>query len=177
MDRQWYTHWVSDATSGTSLTFTFDKAFRMQRYDLMSSNSLPQEDPTNWILEASSDGGETWVELDSQKGVEFTLRHQQRGFAVVHPEAYSLYRLTITATFGGIEGASSLEPTLTDDGNNNITSDIEETQGEQFARVQIAEAWFYGTEAEQEGLSGAASVRASLCVVLLLAAAFNLLWY
>jgi len=71
------------------------EAAPVRGYALTSANDVPDRDPSDWVLEGSSDGA-NWVVLDRQsKLAPFPERLQRRVFPLAASgAAYRLYRLT-----------------------------------------------------------------------------------
>ncbi len=62
-------------------------------YALTSANDVPERDPRAWELAGSNDG-RTWTTLDRRSGEPpWAQRHQERRFAIAHPQAFRTYRL------------------------------------------------------------------------------------
>lgn len=55
---------------------------KLAAYQLTSANDAPERDPKDWVLEGSSDGGQTWYVLDSQKSQFFEMRFMRKTFIV-----------------------------------------------------------------------------------------------
>lgn len=87
-----FAHAFGDAFSITN-SRQFGKVIR--QYALTSGNDFPQRDPQDWRLLGSSDGGKTWVTLDSRKVEFFRERHQRRVFKITNDKAFETYRLQI----------------------------------------------------------------------------------
>ncbi|MDR1152174.1 MAG: glycoside hydrolase family 92 protein, partial [Bifidobacteriaceae bacterium] len=57
--------------------------------------------PSAWTLHGSTDGGDTWTQLDARTEQAFTWPTQLRPFTVATPDLYNAYQLRITATSDG----------------------------------------------------------------------------
>ncbi|MDE5885102.1 MAG: hypothetical protein K2H29_08540, partial [Oscillospiraceae bacterium] len=44
----------------------------MVSYSYITGGDFPERDPVSWILSRSTDGGETWTEIDTQENVSIT---------------------------------------------------------------------------------------------------------
>uniref|UniRef100_A0A0C9S6D2 Peptide-N(4)-(N-acetyl-beta-glucosaminyl)asparagine amidase n=1 Tax=Wollemia nobilis TaxID=56998 RepID=A0A0C9S6D2_9CONI len=53
---------------------------QLAAYQLTSANDAPERDPKEWVLEGSSDGGQTWNILDVQKSQFFKDRFMRKTF-------------------------------------------------------------------------------------------------
>lgn len=68
----------------------------LKAYALTSANDVADRDPSDWVLEGSSDG-KSWNELDRRAGLKpFANRHQRLDFDVTKPGSYRLYRFVFT---------------------------------------------------------------------------------
>jgi len=124
----------------------------IDRYALTSANDFPERDPQDWRLLGSTDGGKTWVVLDTRKGEVFPERHQRRLFAFANKQAFNLYRLQIDrvrspATANSVQLAE-VEPGSDAPGAPNLTPlfcDLISVQGEN-PPVETAYQAFDGRE-------------------------------
>ncbi len=66
-------------------------------YNVTSGTGAPANDPKDWELLGSNDGGSSWVTLDARSGVTFSSRQATRPFRVTSSGNYRLYRLEVTA--------------------------------------------------------------------------------
>jgi predicted alpha-1,2-mannosidase len=82
-----------------ALTVTLGSAAAVDHYALTSASGGPGQDPKSWELQGSSDG-QVWQTVDTETGQQFGQRSQTRIFTVLHPRAYSRYRLAVTANQG-----------------------------------------------------------------------------
>jgi signal transduction histidine kinase len=64
-------------------------------YALTSAYNYEYNDPSNWWLLASKNGGATWDTLDVHTNQFFKTRSERRFFAITNRTAYSLYRLRV----------------------------------------------------------------------------------
>ena len=84
--------------SGSKVVWQVDlgTSSSLKSYALTSANDVPNRDPSDWVLEGSSDG-KTWTELDRRAGLKpFGERHQRQVFAVAKPGSHRLFRLVFT---------------------------------------------------------------------------------
>lgn len=81
-------------------TLVFEEAQKIGAYTLSSANDADTRDPKDWNLQGSNDGI-NWTTIDSRSDEMFTGRKITRRFNVAYPEAYTHYRLNITAIKGG----------------------------------------------------------------------------
>lgn len=93
------TKWLATAPSA-SLRYLGPGSCVARFYTLTSANDEPARDPKEWLLEASNDGGETWIVLDERHNEAFPFRFQTRVFELPQPAAYRSYRLRIIANYG-----------------------------------------------------------------------------
>lgn len=82
-----------------SISLSYDQPVSINTYAITSSKSEPTRDPAEWTLEGSNDGT-TWTQLDKRSGQTFSQRYATQFYSVDSDEAYSTYRLTVTATDG-----------------------------------------------------------------------------
>ncbi|MGO8678767.1 MAG: two-component system sensor histidine kinase NtrB [Limisphaerales bacterium] len=73
---------------------------RLTGYALTSANDSLGRDPRDWRLLGSNDEGRSWAVLDTRQGEVFANRFQRRVFALTNQDAYSVFRLEISATRG-----------------------------------------------------------------------------
>jgi hypothetical protein len=69
-------------------------------YYVTSSTLAQGDDPAAWTLQGSNNGT-SWTTLDAQSSQAFAARNQANYYAIAHPGAYQIYRLSITANHGG----------------------------------------------------------------------------
>jgi len=77
-----------------------DEAVRVVRYALTSANDAPERDPRDWEIQGSNDG-ESWTTIDSRSGQSWEQRFQTREFEIASPQAFSHYRIDISANQSG----------------------------------------------------------------------------
>jgi hypothetical protein len=99
-DQQPYTHWVADFTTPPAvLQIQYSTPFELVHYEMMSSNTLPGEDPKSWFVEGSTIGfSGPWTILDQQTGILFTERHMTKAFplAVDRIQRYTYFQMRFT---------------------------------------------------------------------------------
>ncbi|MCL1036809.1 discoidin domain-containing protein [Shewanella submarina] len=78
----------------------FAEAYPVSIVSLTSANDAPERDPENFNLEASNDGGETWISLGAWAGAAFNERFETQDFRLNNSLAYSSYRFNITKNKG-----------------------------------------------------------------------------
>ena len=93
------TKWLAFARTAT-ITVQLAEPVALARYSLTSANDSAERDPRDWTLQGSADG-QTWVDVDSRTGEDFTARFQAKDYDIEPGEAYAHYRLQITANAGG----------------------------------------------------------------------------
>jgi predicted alpha-1,2-mannosidase len=93
------TKWLVD-TPASWAQYTLDAPAAVVRYALTSANDAPERDPQDWELQGSADGT-AWTTVDQRAGEVFGQRFQTRLFDVANPQAFTFWRLSITAHAGG----------------------------------------------------------------------------
>ena len=83
----------------------------VNQYIIGSAGDMPDRDPKNWTLKASTDAV-TWVDLDIQKDQIFPTRKTERTFKFTNKIAYKFYRLDISSNNGGTTGTQMSEWSL-----------------------------------------------------------------
>ncbi len=83
--------------TGVQYAFTGGARRDLSFYTLTSGAGDASEDPQDWKLEGSNDGGTTWTLVDQRAGETFKWRSQTRAFKAQRPGSYSSYRLTFGA--------------------------------------------------------------------------------
>jgi len=68
-------------------------------YTITSANDSPERDPLNWVLKGSNDEL-TWDTLDTQNGVDFTTRLQNKSFTCQKSSDYKYYRFDMKNNSG-----------------------------------------------------------------------------
>ncbi|MFE7407629.1 ThuA domain-containing protein [Isoptericola sp. NPDC057559] len=104
-DRNPSTKWLAFQPTAW-LRFDLNEPVAVARYALTSANDSDGRDPKDWTLQGSNDNGATWKDLDRRTGEDFPERFQTKDYAVANTDAYSSYRLDITANSG--EGLTQL---------------------------------------------------------------------
>nr|WP_211481622.1 glycoside hydrolase N-terminal domain-containing protein [Arthrobacter alpinus] len=90
--------------SGVVWQADLGKAVALTSYSLTSAPESPSDDPTQWVLEGSSNRRD-WVVLDSRSpGAPFASRGQTASFPLPGAATFSSYRLTLR----GAAGAANL---------------------------------------------------------------------
>ncbi|MFI6812528.1 GH92 family glycosyl hydrolase [Nonomuraea sp. NPDC050328] len=92
------------------------KPIAVKKYAMASANDAPERDPRAWALEGSADG-RTWTPVDTRTGQSWSARFETRLFDVARPQAFSHYRLNITANGSG--GLIQLAELQLSDGDPN----------------------------------------------------------
>ena len=104
IDSNTSTKWLSkdNAPSTTApiwISFQIQAAKAVQAYSIVSANDSSERDPKDWNF-YGSDNGSTWTVLDTQSGITFANRFQQKIFQFENSTAYQYYKLEITANAG-----------------------------------------------------------------------------
>lgn len=71
------------------------------RYTLTSANDVPARDPGAWTLSGSVDGV-NWTVIDTQSGVTFASRFEEKSFTVTGDTKYSYFRIEMTCVSGSV---------------------------------------------------------------------------
>lgn len=97
------TKWLISDNKGY-LQYKFDNpnGYILNQYTITSANNEPNNDPKEWVLEASSNGV-NWIELDNRSNETFSERFQTKSFTVDNQKTYQYYRLNVKANNGGSE--------------------------------------------------------------------------
>jgi hypothetical protein len=90
------TLWKHHSPHGSWIQNALGAPLEVIEYSLTSGSGAQANDPKDWKLLGSNDGGATWTTLDTRGGVLFAARKQTQTFSVVSSGNYSLYRLEIT---------------------------------------------------------------------------------
>lgn len=101
---------VTDKNKGTKyltfhnvawVQFKADVSYVLGRYSLTSANDVPNRDPGAWILSGSNDGI-NWNLIDSQSGITFESRFEEKSFTVNNETSYLYYRIEMTSNSGTV---------------------------------------------------------------------------
>lgn len=82
------------------VTIVLPEAKAVDTLVLTSANDADARDPENFNLQASADGGVSWINLAEWVGESFDSRLQRRQFSVGNTLAFDTYRLNITKNKG-----------------------------------------------------------------------------
>ncbi|GAB3537148.1 hypothetical protein GCM10027403_20420 [Arthrobacter tecti] len=89
------TAWIAPkAKDGVIWQADIGTATALSSYSVTSAADKPAEDPTEWVLEGSSNGFQ-WTVVDSQKPGAFGARGETRTFNLNAAKSYDTYRLTL----------------------------------------------------------------------------------
>ncbi|WP_062058217.1 basic secretory protein-like protein [Aquimarina longa] len=94
--------------ASTTVTYTFDKAYVINKYSLTSGGDAPERDPKNWTLQGSNDGT-TWTTIDTKSNNSFANRNEKKIFSFTNTKAFSKIRFNFNNTSGTIFQLSELE--------------------------------------------------------------------
>ena len=78
-------------------------AWNCTRYRLFSIDGLPNVAPTAWTLAGANSTSGPWTTLDTRSGITWSDNIQSKDFSFTNTASFTIYRLTITATVGGIQ--------------------------------------------------------------------------
>jgi len=80
--------------------FSASASYVLSKYSITSANDNPVRDPQAWTLSGSNDGT-NWTILDTQTGISFASRFEEKTFTINNnATAYSYYRLDMTCVTG-----------------------------------------------------------------------------
>ena len=87
-------------TSKTAwVSYRVNRADTVTAYSVTSANDWANRDPENWTFYGSNDG-ENWTAFDTQTGVTFASRYEEKIFRLDTPVAYLYYKFDITKNGG-----------------------------------------------------------------------------
>jgi len=141
-DGDFFSHWIasldSEAESYPFISFEYDRPIELRHYEVMSSNSLVQDDPKAWSILATNDVDESgdpinWKTLQKQKNIAWEDRHLWKTFPISKTGKYQYYRFMVT----GVRGDTSA-------GDGSVDSST---------RVQVAEIRLYEDPSRSSGSS------------------------
>lgn len=75
--------------------------YALGRYTLTSANDVPARDPSSWTMSGSNDGT-NWTVIDTQSGITFASRYEEKSFAVSSDTKYSYFRIEMTCASGSV---------------------------------------------------------------------------
>ena len=81
--------------------FKSDIPYILGRYTLTSANDVPARDPGTWTMSGSNDGI-LWTVIDSQTGITFDSRFEEKSFIINDETSYSYYRIDMTCNSGSV---------------------------------------------------------------------------
>ena len=87
------------ASSPVWVSFECQEAKAVKAYSIVSANDASERDPKSWSFYGSNDNS-TWAKLDTQTGITFSSRYQQKIFIFDNTTAYKYFKLEITANNG-----------------------------------------------------------------------------
>jgi hypothetical protein len=97
------TKWLDfSPTSWIQYQYVSNRHYIVVSYTIASANDSQGRDPKDWTLKGSNDGGTNWVTVDSRSGESWSGRHITNTYTVASPGSYNVYRLNITANYGGV---------------------------------------------------------------------------
>lgn len=96
-----------------------EKALTIGSYSIVSGDDCDFRDPTDWAILGSNDGA-TWTTLDTQTGVLFDSRHQEKVFTLSQTCTYRFLRFRVDAVRGGTAGTQLSELFFYDTDGNRI---------------------------------------------------------
>ncbi len=90
---------VPSAAKPIWISFQIPAVKTVKAYSIVSANDASERDPKDWKFYGSGDGS-TWTVLDTQSGITFASRFQQKIFRFENSTAYQYYKLEISANAG-----------------------------------------------------------------------------
>ncbi|VGO23556.1 discoidin domain-containing protein [Pontiella sulfatireligans] len=111
------TLWKHHSPYGSWIQSALPAALKVIEYSITSGTGAQANDPKNWTLMGSNDGGATWTILDTRSNELFSARNQTRNFTAASSGDFELYRLEITAVQdpASADSVQLAELQLTDD--------------------------------------------------------------
>jgi PASTA domain len=91
------TVWKHGSPLGTWIEYAYPGNLTVSQYSITSGSGAQANDPKDWKLLGSTNGGASWTTLDTRIGVAFATRKETQTFTIGSSSAYSLYRLEVTA--------------------------------------------------------------------------------
>jgi len=89
------TVWRHNSPYGSWVQYAYRAPLEVAEYMLTSGDDGDANDPTDWKISGSVDGGASWTVLDERSGELFASRGQTRIFSVANSGEYQIYRLDI----------------------------------------------------------------------------------
>jgi hypothetical protein len=97
------TKWLAFAsTAWLQYAAPIGQVYAVTQYSITSANDDYGRDPQDWQLLASNDGV-NWTVLDTQTAQTFSGRETTNTYTLANTQAYTYYRLNITANDGGAD--------------------------------------------------------------------------
>ncbi|WP_068776950.1 basic secretory protein-like protein [Paenibacillus sp. FJAT-26967] len=99
-DDNLFTKWLVYANSGwLQYQFPANQQQTVSSYSITSANDEPVRDPKSWTLKGSNNGTD-WTVLDQRQNQVFSDRFQTLTYPIAAPQAYTYYKLELTASSG-----------------------------------------------------------------------------
>jgi len=145
------------------LQVKFDEQLAITRYDVVSSNADPSQDPKTWKVQGSNDGV-AWALLDEQTGLMFDSRSERKTFRLKPFSKYNYVRLLVTDIRDAqFQGAVTINATTSSSsGANTTTSTTNVTTSSTYVPVlRVAEFSVYRDSTPVAGLAAPALTEVS----------------
>lgn len=161
IDGDVYSHWVESFSSDKEATvqIVLDTPVKVSRYDMISSNSRPAEDPASFTLYGSNDCV-TWVKLHSQSNVKFPRRHESRSFLIKDGRSFTVIRLSVKEVADpNAQNQAMVAPTtnVTNTATNEVTvtstNKVSQVMSGKILKVQLAEFKLYHQQADTSSMT------------------------
>lgn len=99
---------TSQSWNGSWIRYDSPTPYIVESYVITGgASSMSTDAPQGWRLEGSNNNGSTWKTLDTKTGVTGWSNNQVRSYTISNTEAYSSYRIVITANGGGAYARTS----------------------------------------------------------------------
>ncbi|MBR4868812.1 MAG: discoidin domain-containing protein, partial [Clostridia bacterium] len=90
---KYLTHFAGDGSCSVEIKLI--SPVTVNTYLIVSANDVPERDPAEWTLYGSTNGV-SWTAVDTERGVVFNSRFEQKVFSVDTPAAYQYYKFVVT---------------------------------------------------------------------------------
>lgn len=88
--------------------FKSNLPYVLGRYTLTSANDVPNRDPGSWTVSGSNDGA-NWTLIDTQTGITFANRFEEKSFSVNSDIKYLYFRIEMTCVSGSVLQLSEMK--------------------------------------------------------------------
>lgn len=101
-DQNRLTGYLADFSDTLTITFSYAAPVGIDAYSLTAGKDKQNCDPTDWVLQGSSDGTD-WVTLEKREGECFSHRYATQFYHLPAQATYAHYRLQVTGVNGGTQ--------------------------------------------------------------------------